>query len=859
MWVRLPPCPLSMNNKQRLLDIISPVSYDITLRPDMRQFTFTGEETVIFFVKKPTNDIVLHAKNLIITQAVLLLDGKEHEAEIVYNKKDMTVVFHFAEKLAKGEQKIHITFSGIIGEQLKGWYKSAYAVNGEKRHMATTQFEEIGARQVFPSIDDPSAKAVFHISLVVPKALTAIANTIDTHVVEHEDGYKTVTFAPTPKMATYALAFIVGEFDFLEGMTSSGVRVRVFVTPGKKSQAQFALDTAIKMLPFYEKYFDIAYPLPVLDFIAIPDFDAGAMENWGAITAREAALLIDDLQSTASNKQLVAVVIAHELTHMWFGNLVTMKWWDDLWLNEGFASYMEYVGVHAIFPDWNMWEQFAVLDHNRAMGLDSLENTHPIQVKITDVEKIGEIFDEVSYSKGASVIQMLAVYLGEKDFRDGLRLYLKTYSYSNAETNNLWEALEKVSKKPVKKIMDAFTQKPGHPLLTAKKHGDMLTLSQTRFYSSMSSRKTSKDTTVWVVPLTNVWDEKEATLLFEEKEKSYPFHGNWVKINRNETSFARVIYDEALYENLKNPIEQKLLGSIDRMGVLRDAFDSAESGYQSVAHALNLAQSYVNESSYTVWANLVGKIGKVENLIQDEKVREAYYAYARSLFEKIGKKVGWEKKTTDSHEDILLRSLILGARVTYKDKQTIAKAQELFAEVIKNKENVDTNIRGVLYAAVAENGGIKEFEILRDMYIAEELSAEKNRIGGAMCLFEDPSIVKKTLDFSLSDHVRTQDIGRFLVFSFGNRKGREVTWEFVTTHWDELLEKMEGLSLDWIIEGAASVVSEKLFSDIKTFFASHPHPKLEKRMKQVVEQIESNIAWKNRDRESIEKFLQSKV
>lgn len=848
-----------MTLKNRLLDTITPKEYFITLKPDMRRFTFLGEEILVCTVKKPTNDIVLHAKNLIITQAVLLLDGKEYEAEFSYNKKDMTVVFHFPKKLPKGEQKLKISFRGVIGEKLRGWYKSAYTVGKEKRHMATTQFEEIGAREVFPGIDDPLAKAVFHISLVIPKELTAIANTIDTHVTEHEAGYKTVQFAPTPKMATYALAFIVGEFEYIEGKTESGVKVRVFVTPGKKSQAQFALETCIKMLPFYEKYFAIAYPLPVLDLIAIPDFDAGAMENWGAITAREAALLIDNEQSTAANKQWVATVIAHELTHMWFGNLVTMKWWDDLWLNEGFASYMEYVGVNAIFPQWNVWAQFAVLDHNRAMGLDSLENTHPIQATITDVEKIAEIFDEVSYSKGASVIQMLAVFLGEKDFQDGLRYYLQTYAYGNAETSNLWTALEKVSKKPVKQIMDSFTKKPGHPLLTVKKHSNMVTLSQTRFYSSAKSREASRDKTIWTIPLTHIIDGKEETMLFDKREKSYPMHGSWVKVNRNETSFARAIYDEALYEHLKKPIEQKLLGSVDRMGVLRDAFDSAESGYHSVDKALSLAESYIYESSYTVWVNLIGKIGKVENLIQDEKVRKAYYAYARSLFAHSGKKIGWKKSLQDSHEDILLRSLILGSLITYKDKEAIAKAQQLFTKVVKNRDSVDTDIRGIVYAAAAENGGIKEFELLRDMYIAEELSAEKNRIGGAMCLFEDPMLIQKALAFSLSDHVRTQDIGRFLVFSFGNRKGREVSWEFIKAHWNELLEKMDGLSMGWMVEGAASVTDKKMFADIKQFFAHHPHPKLEKSMGQVLEQIESQIAWAHRDGKAIENFLKNRV
>ncbi len=844
-----------MNLEDRLLHIIKPLEYDILLKPDMQAFTFTGEETITFSLEKPTQDILLHAKNVEVTKAVLLEGEKQIEAEISYKEKEMAVVLHFSKGIEKGQHKVQLVFKGVIGEKLKGWYKSAYSVNGETRHLATTQFEEIGAREVFPSIDDPLAKAIFTISLMIPSHLTAISNTVDTHTVEHENGYKTVTFSPTPKMATYALAFIVGEFEYLEDTTTSGIRVRVYVTPGKKSQAQFALSTTVKMLPFYEEYFDIKYPLPVMDLIAIPDFDAGAMENWGAITAREVAILVDSEQTSAANKQWVATVIAHELTHMWFGNLVTMKWWEDLWLNEGFASYMEYAGMDKFFPEWKVWEQFAVLDHNRAMGLDSLENTHPIQSKITSVEKISENFDEVSYSKGASIIQMVATYLGEKDFREGLRHYLKKHSYGNAETEDLWIALEKVSGKQVTHIMRTFTQKPGYPILSVKSFGEKLHITQERFFSNAISRKQSKDTTVWSVPLKSSMDGKEETLLLDKKSTEFAKTPSWIKLNVGETSFARTVYDEALYSVLKQPIEGKLLPSVDRMGIIRDAFDSAESGYSSVVKALELAKSYKNETSYIVWASLAGKLGKVENILDTENSEKQFASYACSIFSEVGKRVGWEKKAGDLHEDILLRSTILSSLGMYKDKETIAKAKELFEKAVKDKSTVDTDVRGIVYVITAENSGEKEFEILKNLYIKEELSSEKNRIGNAMCLFEDPNIIKKALDFSLSEHVRTQDIGRFLVISFGNKKGWQVTWQFVKDHWDELLERMEGIEMDWIIDGAASIVDETLAKDIFAFFTSHPYPKLDKAMRQVKEQIESNLDWAKRDREAIEKYL----
>lgn len=844
-----------MTDKARLLHEITPLEYNILLKPDLENFTFSGEETITSKILKTTKTISLHAKNLQIIQALLFDGDKTHEATVSYHPKSMSITLHFSQKISVGDKKIQLVFTGTISDQLIGWYKSRQTINGKDTYLATTQFEEIGARRVFPSIDDPSAKAIFHIAFTIPSHLTAISNTIDSQVIEHEGGYKTVSFTPTPKMATYALAFIVGEFDFLEKTTTTGVKIRVFVTPGKKSQAQFALDVAVKLLPFYEEYFAIAYPLPVLDLIALPDFDAGAMENWGAITAREVALLVDERETSLANKQWVAIVIAHELTHMWFGNLVTMKWWTDLWLNEGFASYMEYIGVNRLFPEWHMWEQFAVLDHNRAMGLDSLENTHPIQSEVKDVEKTSEMFDEVSYSKGASIIQMIATYLGEDIFRDGLRYYLKKHAYGNAETYDLWEALEHISQKNIQSIMQKFTQKPGYPILHVTLGNKSLELKQERFFSNALSRKKSKDTTRWIIPLKNIGDNYEEKLQIDKKSLSIPFHNSWVKMNSGETSFVRTVYDENLYKKLRWPITEKQLSSIDRMGIVRDAFDSAESGYTSVVKALELAKSYANEDAYIVWATLSGKLSKVENLLSHKNSQQQFAHYALKIFTKIGNRVGWEKKTTDTHQDILLRSIILSSLGSYKDKTTIDKAKELFEKIVKNKSTVDTDIRGVIYAITAENGTKKEFDQLKQLYIQEDLSAEKNRIGNAMCLFEDEKLVKEALVFSLSNHVRTQDIGRFLVMGFDNTYGREVTWQFVKDHWDQLLTKMEGIEMDWIIDGAASVSEKKLAKDIFAFFNKHPHPKLNKAMRQVREQIESNLDWARRDSKAIEIFL----
>src|SRR3989338_2968670 len=478
----------------RLSKNVVPIEYDIQLKPDLDNFTFEGVETISLSILQKTRIVTLHSKELEIKTAsaeALLWRKRQSKAsalfakKISYNKKAETVTFIFSKPIPLGKNKLTLVFKGILNDKMRGFYKSSYNIEGKTYHIATTQFEATDARRAFPCFDEPAYKAVFHISLVAPKNKTVISNTLSVSVLEHDAGYQIVKFSPTPKMSTYLLAFIVGDFECIESKTKNGILVRVFTTPGKKHQAKFALKCAVKTLEFYEKYFDIAYPLPVLDMIAIPDFSSGAMENWGAITYRESALLVDENHSSLSNKQWVAIIIAHEIAHQWFGNLVTMKWWTHLWLNEGFASYIEYLAIDHIFPEWDIWTQFVSTEMADAFHLDSLNNTHPIEVEVGNPAEISEIFYRVSYSKGASVLRMLWRYLGEKDFQKGLQHYLKRHAYGNAETEDLWKALEEVSGKSVGKIMANWTSKAGHPVINVKikNQKSKIELRQSRFFS----------------------------------------------------------------------------------------------------------------------------------------------------------------------------------------------------------------------------------------------------------------------------------------------------------------------------------------------------------------------------------------
>jgi len=859
------------NSKQksvRLPGHIVPERYRLMLKPDLEGFTFYGEETIYITIVKPTKEIMMHCKDIQIESVVCsnlkfenLPAGRQVEnLKLTYNEKTETVTFFSSQIIPKGKWELHIVFTGILNDKMRGFYRSQYMHGNISKHMATTQFEATDARRAFPCFDEPALKAVFDVTLMIPQNTTAISNTIESSITEHQSGYRVVTFQPTPKMSTYLLAFIVGEFEWLEGKTKEGTLVRVFTTPGKKEQGRFALNCAIKTLEFYNAYFDIPYPLPVLDLIAIPDFTSGAMENWGAVTYRESALLVDPENSSTSNKQWVALVIAHELAHQWFGNLVTMHWWTDLWLNEGFASYIEYLAVNELFPTWEIWTQFAFADLGAALHLDSLKNTHPIEVQVHHPDEIGEIFDAVSYSKGASVIRMLAEFLGEKKFRDGLRYYLKKHAYGNTHTIDLWKAFEKISNKPVTKMMANWTGKPGYPLLTVVESKSLLKMSQSRFYSSQPSRKESKDTTIWSIPISvmsSASSRPVSSLMSQKSGVISKPKGQWLKLNMGQTGFYRVDYPAQMLQALQTPIKMKKLPPTDRLGIIGDAFALAESGQLPTTQVLELVSSYNGETDYTVWVEIVSGISKIKSLIENEKFISALKQFSLELLEPIVSQVGWEAQKGEHYSTPLLRSLVLFQAGTNGHNQTIEHAQKLFGQLQKGKAPIPADLRGVVYNLVAENGGEKEFNFFIKKYKTEILHEEKNRIGRALGQFKKPALLKKALNFSMSKDVRFQDMPGIATSVWSNSQGREIAWTFMKKNIKVIMERyaLGGHMLSRILAPAGQFNTETKAKEISDFFKKHPAPGAARTVNQVLEKIYSNAAWLKRDSKAIGNWL----
>ena len=853
----------SKEKKVRLPLHFRPERYKISLHPDLEKASFAGEEVIEFRLSKSEDKIILHSDELTIRAAEVKIEEKTFKAsKISYDRKSETVIFSFPRKLPKGKGELSITFDGVLNSKMRGFYRSRYEIGGKEYFMATTQFEPTHARYAFPCVDEPAVKAVFDVTLIIPKDHTAISNTIPSAVREHESGYQMVDFVATPKMSTYLVAFIVGKFEWVEKETTGGTMVRVFVTPGKKKQADFALQVAVKALAFYENYFGIKYPLPVLDMIAIPDFASGAMENWGAVTYRETAILFDADKSSTASKQWIALVIAHELAHQWFGNLVTMEWWTHLWLNEGFASYIEYLAVDKIFPEWDIWTQFVHSDLGQAMSLDSLRNTHPIEVTVHHPSEIGEIFDAVSYSKGASVLRMLADYLGEKNFRDGLRRYLKKHSYSNASTENLWSAFEHVSGLPVKVIMDNWTKQAGFPVIKIEEGKKTIKLTQSRFLSSSLERRKSEDKTVWRVPMNirRASVKKIQTLLLDKKSKPINMSlktSEWASFNAGTSGMYRLDYPTKMLESLEAAVKHKAIPARDRFSIQDDAFALAESGETSVAPALELAQAYKYEDDYTVWASLAANLKTVESLISEEKYLESYFSYLRDIFGDVAKKVGWEAKKNEKHTDPMLRSLALLAMGHAGDKETIKKASGLFNEMKKGKVSLNPDLKGVVYALVAKNGGRDEYEWFMKRHQTEELPEEKNRLLYSLARFKNEELIKRTLEYSFSKNVRAQDTPAVFSHVGDNRSGADLAWEFTKANWDEILERYGkgGHILPRMVKPAVVFTTKSKAEDIKKFFKTHEAPGAERAIEQVVEKIYSNADWLKRDKNKIRVWL----
>ena len=814
---------------------ISQINYDIQFEPIFTNFTFNGIE-IITLTTTTTNIFTLNSSELEIKNCHLIHKGKTIKAKSILDKKNETLTIQVSKKIS-GRIKICIEFTGILNDRLLGFYRSKYKdTSGRTKHLATTQFEAADARRAFPCWDEPAIKATFDVSLLVEKHMTAISN-MPEKAKKSVNSKILVEFERTPIMSTYLLYLGVGEFEFLHDNLRN-IKIRVVTTKGNKKKAKLSLDLTKKFLSEYEKYFGIKYPLPKLDMIAIPDFAAGAMENWGAITFRETILLYDPKTSSTRTKQYIAEVISHEIAHQWFGNLVTMKWWNDLWLNESFATFMATKIVDKFYPEWDYWDQFLDDAMSTAMSLDSLKSSHPIDVKVNHPSEIRSIFDSISYDKGGCILRMLEHFVGKKNFQNGLKKYLKKHQYSNAQGSDLWNAIGDVSKQPVAKMMKTWINQIGFPLVSVTRKNSTLLLKQSRFL--LEETKSSKSGT-WSIPLIiEEGDSRTKKLMIKKSEQSKLKHKdrNFI-INPGRTGFYRVQYDDSTLENLSLLIDEKIIDYVDRWSLQNDYFAQVVSGKKNVHSYLDFTSAYYDEDNYISSLSLAHNLYSLYTISHKEKFSDELRQHAINFLGTIIDRLGWDKKRNEPHTNALLRSFAIVGLGKLGDKQVITEAESRFNKFLKTPNSLPADLQESVFSLVAWNGNESVYKKFMQLYKKASSQEEKLRFLAALCSFKQKKLLLKTLQFTLGPDVRSQNIQMPIMRITSNIYGKDFMWLWLKKNWKKIVNKA-GIGnplLNRVVASIGQVVVSKQEKEIRKFFKENPVRGTERTLEQTLERV----------------------
>ncbi|MEM5797482.1 MAG: M1 family metallopeptidase [Candidatus Aenigmatarchaeota archaeon] len=833
----------------RLPENVRPINYKLFFEVDLKKFKFSGKEIIYLNILKPTSKIILNARDLEIKNAFLSYDKKSIKTKVrLENEKELLkLTFN---KYIKGQVKLYLEFIGKLTDSLVGFYRSKYFLNKRKKFLATTQFEAPYARRCFPCFDEPQYKSTFNVTIKIDKNLKAISNMPikEEHI---ERNKKIVKFYRTPRMSTYLLYIGVGDFEFLEDKLGK-TTIRIVTTPGKRNQGRFALELTKKFLSYFQEYSGIAYPLPKLDMIALPDFAAGAMENWGAITFREIYLLFDPKMTSTTIKKRIAMIIAHELWHMWSGDLVTMKWWNDLWLNESFATFMAYKAVDHFFPEWNMWEDFINDETERAFTDDCLKSTHPIEVEVKNPNQIEEIFDAISYSKGGSILRMLEGYMGEELFRKGVSKYLSDNKYGNATSEDLWNSLSKVSDKPIKKIAESWIKQPGYPLVESELKDGKLILKQKRFVPDYIDNKQ------WYIPLIIKTNDKLLVELLDKPKKELPLGSSeWFKINYGQIGFYRVKYPDENLSKLKFLISSKTLPPLDRWGIQNDLFELSVNGDVDLDKYLDFVRTFYNEDNYLVLRDIYQNIRNIYFVYSQEQFWNSIWSklknYHKETFQKILERLGWEPKKDESQKDTLLRELAIRYLAFIEDAEVLRKGKEKFEYYLKTRK-LHPDVKSPIFYMMAANGDEKIYKTLLELYLKTKSPEEKRILLIALSQFKNPEILKKFLNFSLSQKVRTQDL--VIVFSSvaSNPRSRTVLLPWLKKNWKKIktYEKSGKLFVNLLEAFIAAHVGKE--NEIKQFFAFHP-VKYKMTLERAFEKLHRISSWAERNKEVLIRYF----
>ena len=841
---------------QRLPEVAVPENYKLFFTPDLDKATFEGDETISIRVLNPTPEITLNAADIFFREVSISSGGSTQRAKVTLDKDKERAVLAVEKQLPVGPATVHIIYTGTLNGEMRGFYLGK---DDGGRKYAATQFESTDARRAFPSFDEPGYKATFDISTVADKGQVAISNSKMVSDTPGPADKHTVRFATTPKMSSYLAALVVGNFEYIEGETD-GIPIRVYSTPGKKEMGKFALETAEHVLSYYDKYFDVKYPYGKLDLVGLPDFSAGAMENTGCITFREVLLQIDEKQGSVDLKKTIASVIAHEMAHQWFGDLVTMKWWDDIWLNEGFATWMSSKPIQAWKPEWN-FNLDDVSNTGFTLNTDSLANTRPIHQAAETPAQIQELFDGIAYGKAASVLSMLEAYLGEKTFRAGVNAYIHKHEYANATAQDFWEAQAKTSKKPVDQIMPTFVKQAGVPIINVKSQcsggSTTVTLDQRRYYYDREKFQAPNDE-LWQVPMCLKASTGAQTCeLLAKKEATFTLSGcsTWVLANAGATGYYRAGYEPDAVRALANDAENKLTPA-ERIALQSDIWASVRVGREPVGDYLALAQGLGGDRNRAVMDDVFGRLNFIGRYLVTENDREAFRIWMRGYLTPMLKDVGWESKPGESDEQRTLRSRLFNALgYDARDPEVLAQARKLADKALDDPSSVDRQIARGAMALAALNGGEDFYNRLITAMKNPKSPEDYYMDLFTLPQFNDQKLLQRTLDYAISPDVRSQDALGVITSVMQNPEGEKLAWNFVLAHWDAV-EKVGGpFASGQVVGSTSSFCDARMRDQVVEFYSAHKIESAERTYRQSIERINNCVDLKSQQEPQLASWL----
>ncbi|MEE9145870.1 MAG: M1 family metallopeptidase [Candidatus Tectomicrobia bacterium] len=836
----------------RLPRTVLPSRYDLTLEPDLDRAAFSGSVAIAVEVIEPVDSVWLNAAELQVTSAEFedASGNCTSIPEVTLVEDQERVRLGLGQVFPAGSYRLLLAFEGILNDKLHGFYRSTFHdEHGNEHVIATTQFETTDARRAFPCFDEPDFKAVFGVTLIVPDDQFAVSNAPIVTETPTGNGRRQVGFADTMTMSTYLVAFVVGPFEATSPVDVDGVQLRIVHPLGKGHLTAYALEIGTFALRYFTAYYGIPYPDQKLDLVAVPDFASGAMENLGCVTFREVLLLIDRQTATQPELLRVADVIAHEIAHMWFGDLVTMRWWNGIWLNEAFATFMATMASDAFNQEWQRWVQFG-LERSAAFDVDALQNTRPIEYPVHSPQDANGMFDLLTYKKGGSVLRMLEQYLGAQRFRDGIRHYLTTHQYGNTETNDLWDAIEQVTGEPARRVMDSWIFQRGFPLLSVDRGAaGRLTISQRRFcFTALEGG----DDTLWSVPVVLRYGRGEQVAERREFLESASLDldlgtpVDWVVVNAGGHGFYRVRYAPDLLQHL-TPVMMQQCAPIERYILVDDTWAAVLTGRLSVVDFLEFAQGFQDETDLEVWTVLCGCVEQLDRLL-DGEARRRHQELLRDLYRPAFTRLGWTPQPGDTSRILELRGLLIRAlAMSAKDAEMLARSRELHQSYLQDSTSVEPNIASAVAAAVASAGASHDYTVFVERFKKAATPQEERRYQSLLASFPGTDEMATTLQMTLNGEVRTQDAPYLVAQCMRNRDRGAQAWRFVRDNWDAMLEAYPDNAIVRMLDGFKSLSYPDVAADIEAFFNRHTVPQGELTLLQHREKLRVNVTLRERE------------